>query len=378
MLFRSGNSFASWSATSTKRDELTPSVMAEKTPVKLQLVEQDQDLPPPVSADASSAGRRSRTKKNARVSGGLRVHWDRFVRKLGSGTAPSTSSAFDDSVCESSGYPRSRIGQASQEPPDDRVDEVVVDREWSDEIKSSSITHSEHGGTPEKSGSNHLGGTNTDRDSFAIRPEGFWGACRLLIFIRWRLWPMAYSFFCTRFIDEKSEMHYNKENWFLRKNLALWSSSFLVVNWAFGVGFVPRPLTLADKIFLYGLAPALSFAIPPMVVYDWPRDRNVIYQIVLVFAIWTWSVYQIIFMYLCGQYHPSRSRFTCNNKDYLTLFYYTSALQTIAIFGLKLHRFPAMMGAAIFFILACVLIVPDQAKFVRNLVNFLFFQAFLL
>ncbi|RPD73184.1 hypothetical protein L226DRAFT_466050 [Lentinus tigrinus ALCF2SS1-7] len=352
--------------------------MAEKTPVKLQLVEQDQDLPPPVSADASSAGRRSRTKKNARVSGGLRVHWDRFVRKLGSGTAPSTSSAFDDSVCESSGYPRSRIGQASQEPPDDRVDEVVVDREWSDEIKSSSITHSEHGGTPEKSGSNHLGGTNTDRDSFAIRPEGFWGACRLLIFIRWRLWPMAYSFFCTRFIDEKSEMHYNKENWFLRKNLALWSSSFLVVNWAFGVGFVPRPLTLADKIFLYGLAPALSFAIPPMVVYDWPRDRNVIYQIVLVFAIWTWSVYQIIFMYLCGQYHPSRSRFTCNNKDYLTLFYYTSALQTIAIFGLKLHRFPAMMGAAIFFILACVLIVPDQAKFVRNLVNFLFFQAFLL
>ncbi|RPD57168.1 hypothetical protein L227DRAFT_565479 [Lentinus tigrinus ALCF2SS1-6] len=80
------------------------------------------------------------------------------------------------------------------------------------------------------------------------------------------------------------------------QNLALCSSSFLVVNWAFGVGFVPRPLTLADKIFLYGLAPALSFAIPPMVVYDWPRDRNVIYQIVLVFAIWTWSVYQIIFI----------------------------------------------------------------------------------
>ena len=190
--------------------------------MKLELA--DHGLPPPVSADASSAGRRSRNKKSARVSGGLRVHWERFVRKLGSGTAPSTSSAFDDSVGDSSGYPRSRIGQASQEPPDDRVDEVVVDREWSDEIKSSSITHSEHGGTPEKTGSNHLGGTNTDRDSFAVRPEGFWGTFRLLIFLRWRLWPAAYAFFCTHFIDEKSEMHYNKENWFLRKVRILVSS----------------------------------------------------------------------------------------------------------------------------------------------------------
>ncbi len=30
---------------------------------------------------------------------------------------------------------------------------------------------------------------------------------------------------------------------------------------------------------------------------------------------------------------------------------YTSALQTIALFGLKLHRFPAMMGASVFFVL---------------------------
>ncbi|TFK80701.1 hypothetical protein K466DRAFT_605115 [Polyporus arcularius HHB13444] len=162
------------------------------------------------------------------------------------------------------------------------------------------------------------------------------------------------------------------------RNLALWSSGFLVVNWAFGVGFVPRPITLADQIFLYGVALVLSFAIPPMVIYDWPRDRNIIYQVVLVFAIWVWAIYQILFIYLCGQYNPSRSKFSCNGKDYLTLFYYTSAMQTIALFGLKLHRFPAMLGAIAFFILACALVVPDNAKFVRNLANFIFFQAFLL
>ncbi|EJF56265.1 hypothetical protein DICSQDRAFT_71854 [Dichomitus squalens LYAD-421 SS1] len=342
-------------------------------------------LPPPVSYPANhpSNDRRLRMKKNARISGGLRVHWDRFVRKLGSGTAPSSSSNFDDSVGESSGYPRSRQdGQAGggEEQVEDRVDEVVVDREWSDEIKSSSVTHSEHGGTPEKTGSNHLGGTNTDRDSFAIHPEGFWGVCRPLIFVRWRLWPLVHSFFSTRFMDEKSEMHYIKENWFLRKNLALWSSAFLIVNWAFGIGFIPRPLTLADKIFYWGVAPVFSFIIPPMVIYDWPRDKSTIYQVVLVFAIWIWSIYQILFMYLCGQYDPSRSLFTCNNKDYLTLFYYTSALQTIALFGLKLHRFPAMLGALVFFIMSFALIVPHKTTFVRSthLMNFAFFQGFLL
>ena len=213
-LFRPTNSFAS--ASSTKRDDLTRSSIAEKT--VLALPDHGDVLPPPVSHDANSTGRRSsRTKKNARVSGGLRVHWDRFVRKLGSGTAPSTSSNLEESVGESSGYPRSRQEQPAYAAADERVDEVVVDREWSDEIKSSSVTHSDHGGSPEKSGSNHLGGTNTDRDSFAVRPEGFWAMSRVLIFLRWRLWPLALTFFWTRFLDEKSEMHYNKENWFLRK-----------------------------------------------------------------------------------------------------------------------------------------------------------------
>ncbi|OSD04719.1 hypothetical protein PYCCODRAFT_1363220 [Trametes coccinea BRFM310] len=355
--------------------------MSAKPPINL-LHLSHQRLPPPVQHqdDSHSSGRRSRSKKNARVHGGLRVHWDRFVRKLGSGTAPSTSSNIEESVGDSSGYPRSRQGHPGYpEPADDQeVDEVVVDREWSDEIKSSSLTHSEHGGTPEKSGSNHHPGTNTDRDSFAIRPEGFWGLCRPLIVLRWRLWPAAYSFFSTSFVDEKSEMHYNKENWFLRKNLAVWSSAFLIVNWAFGIAFTPRPFTIADRVFIYGIAPAFSFAITPMVIYDWPRDRNTVYQCVLVFSTWMWSIFQIIFMYLCGQYNPAHSHFNCNGKDYLTLFYYTSALQTIALFGLKLHRFPAMLGALVFFSLSCGLILPDKTSFIRNLVNFIFFQAFLL
>ena len=179
--------------------------------------DEEEALPPPVQATVALGDRRRKQKKT-RISMGLHVHWDRFLRKLGSGTAPSTSSALDESSGDSTGYNRSRLGGAII-TEDAEVDEVVVDREWSGEIKSS--VHSEHGGTPEKShGSNQpmgYGGTNTDRDSVAIHADGIWASNALFILLRYRLWPFIFGFFYTRFLDSKSEAHYKKENWFLRK-----------------------------------------------------------------------------------------------------------------------------------------------------------------
>lgn len=172
-----------------------------------------EGLPPPATNYSE------RKTKKTRISMGLRVRWDRFLRKIGSGTAPSTSSAFDDSSRDSTGYHRSKVGGILRAMDGDEVDEVVVDREWSGEIKSS--VHSEHGGTPEKShGSNPqagYGGTNTDRDSVAIHADGCWSSNIVLIWLRYRMWAFIYGFFSTRFMDEKSENHYKKENWFLRK-----------------------------------------------------------------------------------------------------------------------------------------------------------------
>lgn len=171
-------------------------------------------LPPPVVQGSVSSGRRGK-KKSARVDGGLRVHWAQFKRRIGTGTAPSTSSALEPDESGDS-YSNAQMRQEAQnDVEDDGVDEVVVDREWSDEIKSSSITHSEHGGTPEKS-SNQLG-TSTDRESLAFHVDGMWASCGLLIFLRWRVWPTVHQFFAHHFVDEKSEMHYRKENWFLGK-----------------------------------------------------------------------------------------------------------------------------------------------------------------
>jgi osomolarity two-component system, sensor histidine kinase SLN1 len=174
-------------------------------------------LPPPVQQTSSF---NFRGTKKARIDTGIkrnmRVHWDRLLRKMGNGTAPSSSSAHDESTTgESSGYRHRPTTLTSEE--DEWVDEVVVDREWAEELKSTSITHSEHVGTPERGGSNMMGGTSTDRESLAMHVEGFWSSCTPLIWLRWRLWPFLFGFFYTRFLDEKSEEHYNKENWFMRK-----------------------------------------------------------------------------------------------------------------------------------------------------------------
>ncbi|TFY68845.1 hypothetical protein EVJ58_g762 [Rhodofomes roseus] len=339
----------------------------------------EADVPLPILKPKAITGSGSLTKrgkkKSARVDRGLRVHWAQFKRRMGTGTAPSTSSAIEpDESGDSYSNGRARQAQLGDED-DDGVDEVVVDREWSDEIKSSSCTHSEHGGTPERT-SNPLG-TNTDMESLFVRPEGFWAMCGPLIFLRWRCWPVVHDFFVNHFMDEKSELHYSKENWFMKKNLALWSSAFLVVNWVLAMAFIQKPITIADEIYYYGIAPAATFPIFVFVMFDFPRDRPTLYQCWVTFAIWQWAFYNVIMMYLCG-FYTKDGILPCSNRDFLTLFYYATALQTVGLFGLKINRFPAMIAAALFFAVACGLIIPIHTQMIRNLINFLCFQAFLL
>ncbi|KAI0726397.1 hybrid sensor histidine kinase [Fomitopsis betulina] len=314
-----------------------------------------------------------RGKKNARIERGLKVHWAYFKRRLGTVTAPSTSSAFepDDGDSYTTGQaPLLHMGEDEA----DGVDEVVVDREWSQEMKSS-ITHSEYG-TPDRA--SNAFGTTIDRESLFAHPEGRWAKFGPLVLLRWRCWPVVYDFFVSRFVDAKSERHYNRENWFLKKNLALWSSAFLVVNWVLAVAFLQRPGTIVDTIFVYAVAPSTTIPMVVWVMFNFPRDRSTFYQCWAVFAIWQWAFYSVITMYLCGYYTGMPVLSNCGKRDYLNMFYYTSALQTVGLFGLKLNRFPAMIAAASFFIVASGLIIPTHQQMVRNMINFLCFQTFLL
>ena len=212
------------------------------------------ELPTPVSAPSS----KGKHKKNARISQGFMMYWDKFIRRLGSASAPSTSSAMD-STGESSGRPSSRHAPPTTmviEDPDEPVDAVVVDREWSDEIRSSSATHSDHGGAQDKFGGSHPpGGTNTDRDSF-LPHDGF----RPWIYLRWRLYPSMYKFFNTRFADEESERHYRRENWFLRKvrHLRQYHAHYFFINSCHSNTYRVSPYGLPSSTSLTGPSPLHS------------------------------------------------------------------------------------------------------------------------
>lgn len=228
---------------------------------------------------------------------------------------------------------------------------------------------SEQEGSPKKSDSHAVGGTTTDHESLAIHADGFWALCLPLIILRWRVWPFIVDFFSLRFFDEKAEAHYSKEHWFMRKALALWASVFLIINWVLSTIFVPGPRVLADEIFFYGIAPALTFPILFMVMWDFPRDRPTLYQIVLNVSVWSWPLYQVLFIYLCGFYTHADTKswlFSCGNRDFLATFYYAVGMPTIGLFGLRLKRFPAFIGACIWAGFVIGTILPFRSGWTRS------------
>jgi len=187
----------------------------------LSLNEPDSDpeapvLPPPAAAITTTY---NRPKKTLRIDGGpgLRVYWTRFRRRLVAGTAPSTSSLVDSSAQGSNDGFRSDTQGGRQGEDGAEVDEVVVDRNWSDEIKSSVSLSEQDISLDRPGGHHHVAGPNTDRDSVALHTGGFWGLSTPLIILRWRVFPAIVDFFSTKFPNKKSEQHYVKENWFMRK-----------------------------------------------------------------------------------------------------------------------------------------------------------------
>lgn len=325
----------------------------------------DDVLPPPALHNSGGQFSRNR-RKTARISG-LAVHWARFKKRLATGPAPSSSSVVEESAVESIFTRRLQCYQ-----DDEEVNEVVVDRAWSEDIKSS-VTNSDLVGSPDKTGSQLNHGAS---DSESAVYEGFWSRNQMLIFLRWRVWPSLVKIFNSRFLDDKSEEHYSQESWFLKKHLALYTSIWLVLNWILGCAFIPRnPVVTQDKIFYFVIAPIVSIPVVFMVLYDWPRRRPYIYQGFLGLSIWCWSFYQVIFILSCGYYSPSPN---CQGRDFMAIFYYATALQAVALFGLRLNRFPAAMGALLFFLFASITMIPLKTSWARTMINFFVFHSFLI
>ena len=171
------------------------------------------DVEAPVNLPLPAATAQRQQKKTIHVNRAhrVRVYWGRFRRRLGAGPSPSTPSLVEESATVNNVDFRTDSNNDSTGEDNAEVDEVVVDRNWSEDTKSS-VSFSE-----QSISLGMLGSTSADHDSVTVHTSGVWGLCTPLAVLRWRLFPAIVNFFSPKFPSEKSELHYIKENWFMRK-----------------------------------------------------------------------------------------------------------------------------------------------------------------
>ncbi|CAE6458231.1 unnamed protein product [Rhizoctonia solani] len=269
---------------------------------------------------------------------------------------------------------RTNLDDLEQEMEDDcddtEVDAVVVDNQFlaldkSTQRSQSTYPYHDETGTPP------TGPTGSTSSGVA--------ESRAMVLIRYRIWPVIERFFSLHFHDPISEAQYTKETFYTHKTLAFWASCFLILNWVLAASLLSQQTVItADKIFVYGVAPFLTVPVPVFITFDWPRTRPWIYQAWLAGAVWCWAWYNIMFMYLCGNYGQPTQYFTCMERDFLVLFYYVTGLPVIAIFALGQNRTVQTFMVISFVCTAAAFFVPFKATWIRHVLNLIIFHAFIL
>lgn len=151
-----------------------------------------EGLPVPAThGERYSVGSGRRKAGGARFSV-LKLAWQHFKRHLGTGSAPSSSSIHDESAADS------MYLKKPEHADRDWVDEVVVDRVWSEEF-TSTVSYSEGNGSPAKTNSNQQVSGASD-----------YGSTTGTLLLQDRIWNLVMEIFSSRFEDEKRERHYQQ------------------------------------------------------------------------------------------------------------------------------------------------------------------------
>ncbi|CCO28380.1 hypothetical protein BN14_02375 [Rhizoctonia solani AG-1 IB] len=347
------------------------------------------DLPQPAIA--------SPVRKTARFQTGLKVHWARFKSQLGTGSALSESAieaSAGESTEGSSNYRRYVEKSGGRNTPavgladDGPVDEIVVDNQFlvpgeksvtqPSEVGDKQYSpdgHNSHQHTAEPRLNSH--GIPASDSYFEGTANSIWDKHPVLVALRYRILPFLWRFFNLAFHDPEAESHYLKERYYTKKRLAFFTSLFFVLNWVLALALLPRPLQTIDHVFYYAVAPAITVPGPLFILFDVYRRAPWFYQLWLTLQTYMWAFYNLLFIYLCG-FYGQRSYWSCGNRDFLGLFYFTTGLPVLALFGMHQHRLPATLAASIIAIIMGVLVIPWRTSWTRNLINFIIYQVFLL
>lgn len=264
--------------------------------------------------------------KTTRIqSGGLRVHWARFKKRLGTGSTFSESllDGTGDSSNSSHSRKRSRSARRSEQMNGDdtddneEVDEVVVDNLHG--AGTASVVSGQNGTSRHEVASGcktHSHGTMETQRSDSSRE-----ANSVFTFFRWTLWPLVYYFFTMHFMDADSKMErsFRREIWVTNKTLGIHTSIFFILQWILTIALSSRPFALSDKIFFYGVGCLISVPLPFLIIYDVPYKRPIFYQFFLTLSVWTWGCYMTGYMYACDFYMTRTGSSHCGSRDFISI-----------------------------------------------------------
>ncbi|TPX55317.1 hypothetical protein PhCBS80983_g05410 [Powellomyces hirtus] len=304
----------------------------------------------------------------------------------------SNSASTDVSYCgpvrRNGGAPGTRfngVGDDGVDDDDDHgdADEIIVDSDLPAPLSSvESRNHSIDGNSIH---STSQGGVTTQDLGDGTWSEYSIASGRVFGFSHYlanaRMWIKLKAYMNQTFQDENIERAYQKENWWLRKPLALMAACFILLSWILALALLPRPWTLYSQITYIGVVGFFSLALPIAVIADVPRHNSLPWQILLLFTTLTWPVVFAVEMKLCGFYQTNQDGTfgggECGNKDFSTMLYYAAVLPIIALFALNQKRSWAALSAVIYIVVWCVTILPDRVFTVRTLVIYFTFEVFL-
>ncbi|GAA5885713.1 hypothetical protein JCM6882_007538 [Rhodosporidiobolus microsporus] len=328
------------------------------------------------------------------VTSKIKVRWAKIRRRIGNGSAPSESLGDPTTTTESDGG--SSFGNAGgrkngtgpagaeKQDEDEEVDEVVVEQttEYDCWKKTTIPSHSNSargaGGTGTTPGTTTgpIGTMPSDASSLRQTAYEVNGPVDAVVgFVRYRMWPIVSRFFQPNYHDAQVEEAFQKEQWYNNKSLHIFGAFYLTLNWILTIALLPRPFSVWNMVQLYALAPVLSIPLVVLAAFDVPRRQTWIWQVLVFSSIWITGAANPINMWECGFY--SRNSM-CGGKDFMATFFYVTVGPVVALFAMGLKRILALLYFVTWIILVGIVILPDRPSWVRNVVNLIVFDAFIL
>jgi len=163
------------------------------------------------------------------------------------------------------------------------------------------------------------------------------------------------------------------------------SALFFLISWALSTGLQPQftPFVYIAYLGIGGVSsPSLSFpwslipnvqlfTIPllPLIVFNYPRRYNRIWQPILAGASWVLADVVIIEAYRC---HFFGTNNTCGTKNFLNMLGFAFGQPVLALLAMRQSRLLATIGAVQWLVLAGALLMTQNKAptlFYRNMVN---------